>query len=141
VEGLVLTRRRSPPLSAAVARASAGAVEWVPVARVPNLTRALHTLKEQGFWAYGATLGGGSNLYDLPDRAFAGDRVLVLGAEGAGIRPGVDDALDYQVEIPMSGKVASLNVSTAAAVFLFEIRRRAGGRPTGRVYSTERISA
>ena len=124
VHGLVLTRRRAPPLTAAVARASAGAAEWVPVARVANLTRALDTLKSAGFWVFGAVLDDAEDLYALPERALEGDRVVVLGAEGAGIRPGVASALDYRVEIPMHGKVASLNVSTAAAVVLFEIRRR-----------------
>ncbi len=122
--GLVLTRRRSPPLSPAVARASAGAIEWLPVARIPNLPRALRELKQTGFWIFGADPAAGEDLFALPDRALRGDRVLVLGAEGRGLRPGVASELDHPVRIPLSGQVASLNVSASAAVVLFELRRR-----------------
>lgn len=125
VRGLVLTRRRSPPLSAAVARASAGAVEWLPVARVPNLPRALNYLKSKGFWVFGADPAEGEDLYALPQRLLAGGRVIVLGAEGRGLRRGVDQVLDHRIRVPMAGRVASLNVAAAAAVVLFEIRRRA----------------
>ena len=97
--GLVLTHRHAPPLSAAVSRASAGAIEWLPVARVPNLARALESLQREGFW--------------------------VLGAEGRGLRPGVVKRLDQKLRIPLRGKVDSLNVSTAASVLLFELNRRA----------------
>lgn len=124
VDGLILTRRRSPPLSPAVARASAGAVEWITVARVPNLARALTELKTQGFWVFGADPGGELDLFGLPDRVVAGDRAVVLGAEGRGLRPAVCQTLDYRVKIPTIGRVASLNVSAAAAVLLFELWRR-----------------
>lgn len=125
VAGLILTRRRSPPLSAAVARASAGAIEWLPVARVPNLSRALKLLKKKGFWIFGSDPAAAEALCDLPDRLLSGDIVLVLGAEGRGLRPGIEQSLDHRVKIPMHGRVDSLNVSTAAAVMLFEFRRRA----------------
>jgi 23S rRNA (guanosine2251-2'-O)-methyltransferase len=124
VGGLILTRRRSPPLSAAVARASAGAIEWLPVARVPNLPRALNELKKQGFWTFGSDPEAADALFDLPDRLLAGDRVIVLGAEGRGLRRGVGQVLDHRLRIPMAGRVESLNVSAAAAVVLFEFRRR-----------------
>lgn len=123
-QGLILTRRRSPPLSPAVARASAGAIEWLPVARVPNLPRALNQLKSKGFWIFGSDPEGTEELFDLPDRRLGGDRVLVLGAEGRGLRRGVDQVLDHRVRIPMEGRVDSLNVSSAAAVVLFEFLRR-----------------
>ncbi len=126
VAGLVLTRHRAPPLSPAVTRASAGAIEHLPVARVTNLSRALVELQERGFWCFGADPEGGEDLFALPDRILRGDVVLVLGAEGKGIRPRVAGGLDHRVRIPMAGRVASLNVSTAAAVFLFELRRRSG---------------
>ncbi len=126
VAGLVLTRRRAPPLSAAVARASAGAVEWLPVARVPNLSRALNHLKSKGFWVFGCESEGGGDLFELPDRLLSGDRVVVLGAEGRGLRPGVERAIDHRVRIPTSGRIASLNVAAAAAVVLFELARRSG---------------
>jgi 23S rRNA (guanosine2251-2'-O)-methyltransferase len=122
--GLLLTRRHAPPLSAAVARASAGAIEWLPVGRVPNLTRALTTLKERGFWVLGAETPAPTPLFELPETFAASDCVVVLGAEGRGLRVGVRKALDCRVEIPMLGQVASLNVSAAAAVVLFELLRR-----------------
>jgi 23S rRNA (guanosine2251-2'-O)-methyltransferase len=107
-----------------VARASAGAVEWLPAARVPNLPRALKFLKSEGFWIFGSDPEAADDVFSAPDRMLAGDRVLVLGAEGRGLRRGVDQVLDHRVRIPMAGRVASLNVATAAAVLLFEFRRR-----------------
>jgi 23S rRNA (guanosine2251-2'-O)-methyltransferase len=122
--GLVLTRRHAPPLSPALARASAGAIEHLPVARVPNLARALNALKEQEFWVFGSDAEAGEDLFGLAPRIVAGRAVVVLGAEGQGLRPSVRAAVDHRVRIPMAGRVASLNVSTAAAVVLFELRRR-----------------
>ncbi len=127
VAGIILTRRRSPPLSPAVARASAGAIEWIPCARVPNLPRALEDLKSKGFWVFGSDPEAATELFQLPDRALAGDRVAVFGAEGRGLRRGVDRVLDYRVRIPLAGQITSLNVSSAAAVFLFELARRSAG--------------
>jgi 23S rRNA (guanosine2251-2'-O)-methyltransferase len=124
VQGLVLTRHRSPPLSAAVARASAGAIEHLPVARVTNLSRALEELQREGFWTLGADPVGGEDLFSAPERLFRGDLVVVLGAEGKGLRPGVESRLDHRLRIPMEGRIASLNVSAAAAVLLYEILRR-----------------
>ncbi len=124
--GLLLTRHRAPPLSPAVSRASAGAVEWLPVARVPNLPRALKQLKSNGFWIFGGESGAPEDLFGLPERVIGGDRVVVLGAEGRGLRPGIAAVLDHRVRIPMVGRIASLNVSAAAAVVLFELRRRSG---------------
>jgi 23S rRNA (guanosine2251-2'-O)-methyltransferase len=124
VAGLILPRRRSAPLSPAVARASAGAIEWLPCARVPNLPRALNELKSKGFWVFGSEPEASLDLFELPDRALEGRRVVVFGAEGRGVRRGVERVLDYRVRIPLGGRVASLNVSSAAAVFLFELNRR-----------------
>jgi len=122
--GLVLTDRRAPPLSPSLARASAGAIEWQPVARVPNLGRALSDLQEEGFWLIGADPDARDSLYELPPRLLEGDLVLVLGAEGKGLRPSILNALDHPLRIPMLGEVASLNVATAGAVVLFELLRR-----------------
>jgi len=122
--GLVLTRRRAPPLSPAVSRASAGAIEWLPVARVPNLPRALNALKQKGFWVFGCDPEAGEPLFGLPDRIVRGDRAVVFGAEGRGLGRAVGQAVDHRVRIPMAGRVASLNVSAAAAVVLFELARR-----------------
>jgi 23S rRNA (guanosine2251-2'-O)-methyltransferase len=124
VDGMILTRRRCAPLSAAVARASAGAIEWLPCARIPNLPRSLNELKDKGFWVFGSDPEASTELFDLPDRAIEGKRVVVFGAEGRGLRRGVDRVLDYRVKIPLAGQVAALNVSSAAAVFLFELARR-----------------
>jgi 23S rRNA (guanosine2251-2'-O)-methyltransferase len=123
--GLILTRRHSPPLSAAASRASSGALEWLPVARVPNLPRALNSLKERDFWVYGADGGAPDDVYSLAERVLSSRRVLVLGAEGQGLREGVLKAVDHRVRIPMHGHVGSLNVATASAVLLYELARRA----------------
>ena len=124
--GLVLTHRRAPPLSPAVSRASAGAIEWIPVARVPNLSRALAVLRGEGFWVLGAEADAAESLYEMPEKLAGADRVVVLGSEHEGIRPGVAGGIDRMLRIPLGGNVASLNVSTAAAVVLFELRRRTG---------------
>jgi 23S rRNA (guanosine2251-2'-O)-methyltransferase len=123
--GLILTERRSAPITPTLSRASAGAIEWLNVARVPNLARGLEDLKQAGFWTLGADPDAPDSLYDLPDRLLAGDLVVVLGAEGPGLRPSVRKALDHPVRLPMRGRVASLNVATAGAAVLFELLRRA----------------
>ena len=135
VSGLLLTDRHSPPLSPAVSRASAGAIEWLPTARVPNLIRALNQLKEKGFWIFGAESEASESLFELPDRVLRGERLVLLGAEGRGLRQGVQAVVDHRVRIPLVGQVASLNVAAAAAVVLFELARRSNpaGNPTGPV--------
>lgn len=122
--GLVLTDRRSAPLSPAVSRASAGAIEHLPVARVVNLARALEHLKQAGCWVLAAEPSAELDLFAVEDRFWHGDLVVVLGAEGRGIRPGLLRHLDTPIAIPMAGAVASLNVSAAAAVVLYEWVRR-----------------
>lgn len=122
--GLVLASRRAPPLGAAMARASAGALEHLPVARVGNLRDTLIRLKEQDFWVLGVDAREGTDLYRLAHRALAGRLAWVLGAEGRGVRPGVLGLVDHRIRIPMCGRIESLNVATAAAVVLFEARRR-----------------
>jgi 23S rRNA (guanosine2251-2'-O)-methyltransferase len=122
--GVVLTRRNAPPLSPVVARASSGALEWLPVARVSNLPRSLDLLKSHGFWVVGADPSAEQTLFELPDRLFTGDLVLALGAEGRGLRDGVLKRVDHPVRIPMAGRVGSLNVASAGSVLLFEALRR-----------------
>lgn len=134
--GLVLTERRAPPLTPAVSRASAGAIEWLPVARVTNLARAIEALKQAGFWILAAALEEGRSIYELPDRVLTGDLALVLGAEGQGVRPSILEQSDHRIWIPMRGEVESLNVSTAGAVILYELLRRAersGSIPLGAI--------
>jgi 23S rRNA (guanosine2251-2'-O)-methyltransferase len=125
VKGMVLSKRRAPPLSPALARASAGAIEWLPVARVTNLARAIKYLKKNGFWVVGADVSATESLYGVPDHVLQGDLAVVLGAEGKGLRPEVKKLVDHPVRIDMQGQVASLNVAAAGAVLLFELLRRA----------------
>jgi len=129
--GALLPERRVAPLTPAVARASAGALEHLPVARVGNLARALHLLKERGFWVHGAAPDAPLDLYETPDRLFDRRLVLAVGAEGRGLRAGVRAAVDTLYRIPMRGRVESLNVATATAVVLFEWARRARLAPLG----------
>jgi 23S rRNA (guanosine2251-2'-O)-methyltransferase len=116
--GVVLPERRSAEVTPAVCKASAGAVEHVRVARVRNLADFLEQAKGAGTWVYGAAAEGAVP-YDQPD--YAGGVVLVLGAEGRGLRPRVASTCDALIALPLRGKVASLNVSAAAAALLYEI--------------------
>lgn len=118
---VVVPERRSAPLTETVARSAAGALEYLPVARVTNLTQALGSLKDKGFWIYGLDERG-SELYDAVE--FARPTALVLGGEGKGLHQGVQKHCDALLRIPMAGAVSSLNVSVAAGVVLFEWRRR-----------------
>lgn len=116
--GVVIPERRSAEVTPAVCSASAGAVEHLRVARVRNLADFLEAAKAAGCWCYGAAAGARTR-YDEPD--YAGGVVLVLGAEGRGLRPRVAAACDALVALPMRGRVESLNVSATAAVLLYEI--------------------
>jgi 23S rRNA (guanosine2251-2'-O)-methyltransferase len=120
--GVVIPDRRAAEVTPAVCKASAGAVEHLPVARVTNLADFLARAKAAGAWCYGADRGG-TIAYDRVD--YAGAVVLVLGSEGRGLRPRVASACDAIVSIPMHGAIDSLSVSAAAAVLLY---RAADGR-------------
>jgi 23S rRNA (guanosine2251-2'-O)-methyltransferase len=120
--GVVIPERRSAEVTPAAAKASAGAVEHLPVARVRNLADWLSEAKEAGFWVYGAAAGEGAVPYTRPD--YAGGVVLVLGAEGKGLRPRVAAACDELVALPLLGRMESLNVSAAAAALLYGILQR-----------------
>jgi len=115
--GLVIPERRSADVTPATCRASAGAVEHLAVAKVRNLADFLIDAKDKGAWVYGAAADGIP--YDQPD--YTGKVVLVLGAEGKGIRPRVAAACDELVALPVHGRVESLNVSTAAAALVYGI--------------------
>lgn len=121
VDGVLLTERRSAPLSAVAVKASAGAAEHLRIARVVNLVRALEDLKERNLWIVGLDERGEAD-YDHFD--FTGDCVIVLGREGAGLHDLVRRTCDHLVRIPMAGGVSSLNVSTAGAVVLYEAFRQ-----------------
>lgn len=123
--GVVIPERRAAAVTPAVAKASAGAVEHLAIARVTNIADWIAVAKKQGAWVYGAEEGA-ETAYTNVD--LSGRCVLVLGGEGSGIRPRVRDNCDGIVSIPVAGEIASLNVSVAAAVLLFEaLRQRRGG--------------
>jgi 23S rRNA (guanosine2251-2'-O)-methyltransferase len=123
--GVIIPKDRAAPVTGAVARASAGAVEHCPVARVINLSRALEDLKKSGLWAAAADPGAEQLLYDAK---LDGPLVVVVGAEGEGIRKGVLEHCDFRLRIPMVGQVASLNASVSAAILLYEVARQRSGR-------------
>ena len=127
VSGVVIPERRSADITAAVCKASAGAVEYLAVARVRNIADFLAEAKGAGVWCYGADAGGRMR-YDEVD--FAGGVALVLGSEGRGLRPRVAAACDALVAIPLRGRIESLSVSAAAAVLLYAA---AGGGRGGRL--------
>jgi len=116
--GVVIPERRSAEVTPAVCKASAGAVEHLSIARVRNLADFLADAKRAGAWTYGAAAGARTP-YRAPD--YRGPVVLVLGAEGRGLRPRVAAACDDLVALPLRGRLDSLNVSAAAAVLLYEI--------------------
>ena len=126
--GVVRQTRRAAPLDGAAAKASAGAVLHVPVADVVNIARAVEELKELGVWTVGLDAGSETPYYELD---LTVPTALVVGAEGHGLRRLVRERCDFVAAIPMAGHVASLNVSVAAGIVLFEaVRQRKSGPPT-----------
>ncbi len=120
-DAVVVPERRAVGLTEIVAKAAAGALEHLPVARVTNINRALENLKERGFWIYGLDERG-DQLYDKAE--YLSPCAFVLGGEGKGLHELVRRHCDVLVRIPMAGAISSLNVSVAAGVVLFEWRRR-----------------
>ena len=128
--GVVVPAHRSARVTAAVCRASAGAVEHLSVAVVPNLARYLADVKRADLWVYAAALDGEST--PVWDADLSGGVALVFGAEGKGLRPLVRRTCDAAVAVPLAGRVESLNVSVAAAILLFEaVRQRRGALADG----------
>ena len=123
--GVVVPAHGSAVVTPAVARASAGAVEHLPIAVVTNLARYLEEVKRGDLWVYGAA--GEEGATPMWQTDLSGGLALVLGAEGKGLRPLVRRMCDGLVSIPLAGNVESLNVSVAAAVLLYEARRQRGG--------------
>lgn len=119
--GVVIAERRAASVSAAVCKASAGAVEHLPVARVRNVADWLGEAKEAGAWVYGAAAEARRSYTDVD---WSGRAVLVLGSEGSGLRRRVAESCDELISIPLAGQVGSLNASVAAAVIMFEARRQ-----------------
>ncbi|HUS41050.1 MAG TPA: 23S rRNA (guanosine(2251)-2'-O)-methyltransferase RlmB [Ilumatobacteraceae bacterium] len=122
VSGVLLPRHRSVHVTPTVAKASAGAVEYVPMALVPGLPAALKQLSDRGVWVVGLDDGADRSIYEI--ESLASEPIcVVLGAEGAGLSRLVRERCDSIVSIPMAGRVSSLNVSTAAAISLYEVAR------------------
>lgn len=117
VHGVIIPKRRSASLSYAVGKTSAGALEYVRVARVANLAAALETLKENGCWVYGADMNG----TDYRETDFSGAVALVVGSEGKGIGRLVREKCDFIVSLPMKGKLNSLNASVAAGILMYAV--------------------
>jgi 23S rRNA (guanosine2251-2'-O)-methyltransferase len=124
--GVILPAHGSARVTPAVSRASAGAVEHLPVAVVPNLARYLSDIKGDDLWTYAADAEGSLSMWDAD---LTGGVALVLGAEGKGVRPLVRRTCDAVISIPLQGKVGSLNVSVACAVLLYEARRQRNAHP------------
>ena len=119
--GVIIPKRRSAGLTSVVAKTSAGAVSYLPVARVPNLPALLKDLKDQGVWVFGTAAGGTTDLYHAD---LKGPAAIVIGSEGEGMSRLVEENCDFLVSIPMKGGLNSLNASAAAAVLLYEAVRQ-----------------
>lgn len=121
--GIIIPKRRSVGLTAVVGKASAGALEYLPVARVSNLVNTIHELQKQGVWVFGTAAEGDTALYQAD---LKGPAAIVIGSEGDGMSRLVAQACDFKVSIPMRGHISSLNASNAAAILLYEAVRQRG---------------
>jgi len=121
--GIIIPENRAATVTASAAKTSAGAVAHTPTAMVVNLVPTIEYLKEEGFWIYGADAAAKTDIH-APD--YEGHIALVMGSEGRGIRPLIRKKCDFLISIPMRGQVASLNVSVATGVILYEILRKWG---------------
>lgn len=119
--GVVIPKRRSVGLTAVVSKTSAGAVEYLPVARVANIANTIRELKERGVWVYGTAADGASGLWRTD---LTGPSAIVIGNEGEGMSRLVRESCDVLVSIPMKGRISSLNASAAATVLLYEALRQ-----------------
>ena len=119
--GVIIPKRRSAALTAVVAKTSAGAAEYMPVARVPNLTAAIKELKDAGVWVYGTAADAKSELWQTD---LTGPMALVIGSEGDGMGRLVAENCDFTLSIPMKGHISSLNASASAAIVLYEALRQ-----------------
>ena len=119
--GVIIPKRRSAGLTAVVAKTSAGAVSYLPVARVSNIPALLKDLQKQGVWVFGTAAEGNTTLYDAD---LKGPAAIVIGSEGTGMSRLVAENCDFLVSIPMKGKISSLNASAAAAILLYEAVRQ-----------------
>jgi 23S rRNA (guanosine2251-2'-O)-methyltransferase len=120
VHGVIIPKRRSAALTPAVGRTSAGAVEYVPVARVSNLVQTLKYLKEEGCWVSGAEAGG----KDIYQAELKGPRVIVIGGEDKGLGRLIRETCDEMISLPMCGRISSLNASVAGSIIMYEVQRQ-----------------
>ena len=120
VHGVLIPKRRSVPLSATVAKTSAGAVEYVPVARIGNMVQTIRRLKDEGLWVAAADMDG----TDYYEADMTGPLLLIVGSEGHGVGRLVKEQCDFVVRIPMMGKINSLNASVAAGILAWEVVRQ-----------------
>ncbi len=125
-DGVIVAKRRSASIGAGAYKTSAGALAWLPVAQAPNLVRALEACKKAGYWVVGASECARESLWDQP---LEGKVVVVLGSEDEGLSRLTLDACDFTASLPASGRVGSLNVAQAAAVFFYEWVRRTRRQP------------
>lgn len=121
VHGILIPKRRSVSLNATVAKTSAGAVEYVHVARIGNIAQTLKKLKEKGFWVAGADMDGEKAYYEAD---LTGPLVLVVGSEGKGMSRLTKEACDFIVRMPMVGRINSLNASVAGSILMYESMRQ-----------------
>lgn len=121
--GVIIPKRRAASLSYAVSKAAAGALEYLPVARVGNLAATLDELKKRGLWVYGADMEGAP----FCETDYSGPAALVIGSEGHGLGRLVREKCDFIVSLPMKGKINSLNASVAAGILMYEIARQRAG--------------
>ena len=117
VDGIIIPKHRSVSVNATVAKSASGALEYVNICKVTNLSKAIDELKENGFWVYAADMDG-SNWFE-PD--FKGATAIVIGSEGNGVSRLVKDKCDGVISMPMNGKINSLNASVAAGVLMYEV--------------------
>lgn len=121
--GIIIPKRRNASLTWAVGKASAGAVEYVPVARVGNLASTIDELKKRGLWVYTADMDG----QNWCETDFSGPVALVVGSEGNGVSRLIKEKSDFVVSLPMKGKITSLNASVAAGILMYEVSRQRSG--------------
>lgn len=116
--GVIIPKRRAAQINGVVAKSSAGAIEYLPVCRVTNISETLEALKEKGLWIYGADMDGEKYIYEEKFDVPVG---LVIGSEGSGIGRLVKEKCDILIKIPMKGRINSLNASNAASIIIYEI--------------------
>ena len=121
VHGVLIPKRRSVPLTATVAKTSAGAIEYVPVARIGNIAQTIKKLKDKGFWVAGADMDGSQNYYEAD---LTGPLVLIVGSEGKGMGRLTKEQCDFVVRMPMVGRINSLNASVAGSILMYESLRQ-----------------